>query len=358
MINVKSLLVVSLTLLIGACLTATAHARPTITGKPVIDRPPLLAWPSDQGTLEPNLDDNTANTVNDLHSRIDDCDLVLSTEGNYHPALHDIWPVFLAQFKGTPLHNWLYTTSPPVVLSQLAHGQLQFGNFTTTCRPSVAIANKGVIDQLVNEGLAEGAPVALYRDRGSVLLVKHGNPKHIRSVWDLVRDDVRVVTPNPEIEKGAFITYADTLYGIASQDDAPPAGQTADRLFNSLFNSRLPLKWLAGERIHHRNLPWSIAYGRADAGVIYSHLARYIVAAFPELFDVVPLGGTIDNPQPLPGSRINTRYMVRIKGPWNARQLEARETLFATLLSSAFTEVLVRRGLARPEPTSLVDTRP
>lgn len=322
-------------------------ALPPITQTPVIDSPPILAWPTDRGSVVPNLNDNTANTLHDLHAQIDSCELMLSTEGNYHPALRDIWPVYLAKFKDKPLKNWAYSTSPPVVTQQLANGQLQIGNFYSSCRPSVAVVNIQIIEKLKADGLADGQETPLYIDRGSVILVKRGNPKKILSVWDLGRDDVRVVTPNPDREKGAFLTYAETLYGIASKDPHPPEGKTADALFNSIFNSG---KWLAGERIHHRNTPWSVAYGQADATIIYSHLARYTKATFPEQFDIVALGGTMDNPQPLPGTQLGVRYIVRIKGNWNPRQLEAREKLIETLLSKEFTEILQQRGLARPGP--------
>ena len=333
---------------LGVCLSAQASALPPITGTPVIDAPNYLAWPADRGTLEPNLNDSTANLLQDLHGHMDNCDLVLSSEGNYHPALQDIWPVFLAKFKDRPLKNWMYTTSPPVVVPQLAHGLVQFGNFLLGCRPSVAVASGRVINALIVAGVTEGKSVPLYTDRGSVILVKHGNPKKIRTVWDLGRDDVQFVTPNPVLEKGAFANYAGTLYGIARQDAHAPAGETADDLFNKVFNSTVPGKWLAGARIHHRDIPWSIAYGHADAALLFSHLARYTQQSFPDLFDIVPLGGTVDDPQPLPGSLTGTRYLVRIKGDWNARQIEAREVLIETLRSPTFTGVLVRRGLLRP----------
>jgi hypothetical protein len=54
------------------------------------------------------------------------------------------------------------------------------------------------------------------------------------------------------------------------------------------------------------------------------------------------------DPQPLPGTIITTRCLVRIKGNWSPRQLEAREKLVETLLSPEFNKVLEKRGLLRP----------
>jgi hypothetical protein len=322
-----------------------------ITGKPAIDAPELLAWPYDGGVVTPNLNDPTANTIHDLHASLSACDLVLSSEGNYHPALRDIWPIFLAKFGERPLHNWVYTTSPPVALPQLDHHIVQVGNLYLRCRPQAVVASGKVITRLEEAGHTEGQPHALYRDQGSVILVKKGNPKDIRSVWDLGRKDVQYVSPNPDLEPGAFGNYLATIHDIADNDLYPPQGMTATKLIDLIFNgaSGNLCKWLAGPRIHHRDLPWSISFGRADAGVILYHLGLYVAQTFPDKFDIVPLGGTVASPQPLKGTTIETRYVVRIKGDWTPRQVEAREKLVQTLLSADFTKILENRGMMRPD---------
>ena len=321
-----------------------------ITAKPVIDAPLLLEWPADRQTTHPNLSDPTSNVLYDFHASLSSCDLVFSTEGNYHPALHDLWPIFLAKFKDRPLGNWFYTTSPPVALQQIASRGLQIGNLLAACKPSLVVATPKLIEKLVKAGYTEGPAYPLYQDRGAVILVKKGNPKHIQAIWDLGREGVRLVTPNPELEPGAFENYLGTIYGIATHDPHPPAGMQAKDLINSIFSGagRDPYKWLAGPRIHHRDLPWSVAYGRGDAAVILYHLGLYTQQTFPDRFDLVPLGGTISAPQPLPGTLIGTRFAIRIQGNWTPRQLEAREELLRTLLSEEFTEILNKRGLRRP----------
>jgi hypothetical protein len=322
-----------------------------ITGHPVIDAPALLDWPYDDGILVPNLNDPTSNTLHDLHGKIASCELVFSTEGNYHPALKDIWPIFLAKFKDRPLRNWIYTTSPPVAVPQLQYQVVQFGNFSAACKPQVVAGTSRVMKRVEEAGYADGSPYPLYRDRGSVILVKKGNPKNIRTVWDLGRGDVNYVSPNPKLEPGSFGNYAETIYGIAQNDPHPPAGMTPQRLIDALFNGATgnPDKWRAGPRIHHRDVPWSIALGKGDAGLILYHLGLYSSQTFPDTFAVVPLGGTLADPRPLKGSKIGTRYVVRIKGDWTPRQLEAREKLIQTLLSDDFTKILEKRGMVRPD---------
>jgi hypothetical protein len=338
-------------LILGTVSLSAGAEMPKITGKPVVDAPPWLDWPADQGTLTPNLNDPTANLLNDVHGRISSCDLVLSTEGNFHPALKDIWPRYLAKFKDQPLVNWLYTTSPPVSYEQLKQGVVQVGNLYVTCRPAVAIAARKVMEKLIKAGYTEGPALPLLEDRGEVILVKRGNPKGIRTIWDLGREGVRLVTPNPELEPGAFGNYAATIYGIAAHDRHPPRGLRATRLVELIFNGacRDPEKWLAGPRIHHRDLPWSVAFGKADAAVIFYHLGRFMQQTFPERFDLVPLGGTLADPRPLKGTLVQPRYLARLKGDWSPRQAEAREKLVETLLSPEFTRVLEERGLSRPK---------
>ena len=339
--------------ILAVALLFNLHAwaeMPQITGKPVVDAPLLLAWPTDQGLVIPNLNDPTSNTLNDFHAQISSCDLVFSTEGNYYPALRDIWPVFLAKFKDQPLLNWFYTTSPPVSLEQIEHQILQVGNLYATCRPAVVVATRKVISRLEKAGHTEGPAYPLLRDRGQVILVKKGNPKEIHTVWDLGRKGVRLVTPNPDLEPGAFENYAGTIFNIAANDQHPPKGMSAGKLFSLIFNggSGDPEKWLAGPRIHHRDLPWSVAYGRADAAVILYHLGLYTQQTFSDRFDLVPLGGTVSAPQPLPGTLIGTRFAIRIQGNWTPRQQEAREELLRTLLSEEFTAILTKHGLRRP----------
>ena len=112
----------------------------------------MLAWPPDREITHPNLSDPAANTLYDFHGVLSSCDLAFSTEGNYHPALHDLWPIFLAQFKDRPLANWFYTTSPPVALDQITRQGVEIGNLLATCKPSLVVATLKVIEKLVKAG--------------------------------------------------------------------------------------------------------------------------------------------------------------------------------------------------------------
>jgi len=308
---------------------------PLQTGTPTIERPPLLPWPQDDAAAV-DLTEASANTLNDLHGEIRHCDLLFSTAGNYHMALKELWPLY-ARRHGAPA-NWLYTTSPPMAHDQIATGGFSVGNLRVRARPQVAVAPQRMIQRLVDAGFAADAPQPLYTTRGTALLVKKGNPKGIRDLFDLARADVAVATPNPRHERDSFEAYARSLYGVAAYSRDASAAQ---QLFDAVFNAPADGKWYAGARIHHREVPWSVAFGRADAGLLFYHLARHAAATFADLFDLIQLPAT--------GTRASPHFVVAIADEWSAAQRAAQSALIDTLLCAEFAAVLERHGLV---PTS------
>ncbi len=356
--------------------SAVAQTPPAITGSPTIVSPDLLEWPGDFPEETPSLTEPTANRLADFHGEFSDCDIVLSTAGNYHMALKEMWQLYLGSYVDhLDIRNWFYTTSPPISPAQVLSGVVQFGNLNARCVPQVAVGPAAVMNQLSAAGVNDGAPVPIIRNKGNVILVKKGNPKHIRTVWDLGRRDVTLVTPHPTLEPGSFGNFSGSIYGIAANDPSPPPGVTAEDLFDIIFNGQTPYnrhyqwtdggrqgcghghddrgrdgrpQWVTGKRIMHREQPWAIYSGNADAGVIFYHLALYFVRTFPDQFEIVPLGGTVDDPQPLPGNRVGVMQAVRIAGDWTPRQLEAREALMDAFMSDDFSDILAYHGLERP----------
>ncbi|HEX9625930.1 MAG TPA: substrate-binding domain-containing protein [Acidiferrobacterales bacterium] len=342
--------------LFGA-MGATFGAQPVANGQFTIDSPPLLDWPRDTAAGLPDLTEETANRLVDLHGTVGNCegvDLVLSTAGNYHMALRDLFYDVLLPAHGATIRNWYYSTSPPIAVAQIQNKHLGFGNLALKCVPQVVVAPLPTIETLEGMTYADGRPVTegarfpVFKNRGNVILVKKGNPRHIKSVWDLGKPNVRVVMPHKTLEPGTFTNYSGTIYNIAANDPNPPDHRTAEDLFNSIFNNTtVKHKWLSGGRIHHREVPWSVAYGKADAGILFYHLALDAVRQFPDTFEIVPLGGTVDDPQPVNGNRVGAHFGIRINGDWNAAQMAARERLVEAYLSQEFTDILVSHGMTR-----------
>ncbi len=367
--------------LLGASAAAVAQEVPEITGEPIIDIPDLLEWPLDNPPRIPDLTEPTSNRLWDFHASIDDCDMVLSTAGNYHMALRDLWfDVYLPSFPaGEEPRNWYYTTSPPISADQIVNNTLTIANLTANCLPQIAVGPGRLMNTLEGLTFDDGRPVTvgtripIIRNFGNVILVRKGNPRRIRSVWDL--DRVRLVTSNPFTEPGSFGNYSSSIFNIAF---AQRGERAATRLFNRIFNdnnrrfhrhdddddddgwhgySRGDVgrwywrrgAWLSGARIHHREVPWSVAIGDADAGLMFYHLALFAKNSFPDEFDIVPLGGTVENPDPVEGNRVATLFAIRINGDWTPEQFDAQERLIDSFLSPEFTAILSQYGLRRPE---------
>jgi len=295
-------------------------------------------------------------------------------------ALRDLWYDYYLPRTEHLVRNWYYTTSPPISPEQIQNKTLTFGNIRLECTPSLAVGPAGLMNSLRELGVIDGEPVPVIRNFGNVILVKKGNPKNIQSIWDLGRKHVRIVTSNPHTETGSFTNYSNSIYNIAANDGNPPHNWTAERLFHSIFNQTNSRhqkfkkhdkdkngyernddgyshyknhhsnikKWLSGERIHHREVPWSIAHGKADAGLMFYHLGLYMVRTFPDLFEIIPLGGTQETPEPVSGNRVATLFVARITGEFNQDQIQAREELIDAYLSVDFDLILDRHGLRRP----------
>jgi len=332
--------IISISLLLAS---NSLFAIPTITHKPELVAPNILDWGVDRPPSPIDLTEPTSNRINDIHSDVKDCDIVLSTSGNYHMALSEIW--YDHFLKNNPrIGNWIYTTSPPVSFEHIQSGELSAGNWRTGCRPDVAVGPIKLMNKLQDARLVKGDPIPFIQNQGNVLLVRAGNPKNIQTIWDLGRDDVRVVTSNPDSEPGSFGNYSKSIFNIALNDDSEAS---ADVLFNRVFNNNNN-KWVAGHRIHHREVPQAIKDGHADAGMMFYHLALYIKNRFPNDFDIVPLGGSVESPQPMAGNKVGTLYIARIKGRTRFGSYKLREYLISKLLSDDFTDILHKHGLLRP----------
>ncbi len=220
-----------------------------------------------------------------------------------------------------------YATTPPsVLLNLLAVGGLDLGNLRLSAVPHVFISPPEALNRVVSAGrMAAHRP--FMRSRGNVLLVCRGNPKAIRGIGDLARGDVRLFLSNPKSETASYEVYRATLEGLARRQ-----GMTLD-----IPDARI----VYGERIHHREAPQALADGRADAALVYYHLALRYVRIFPQHFEIVALDGAPAD-RALPENVIS-RFHVGVigdGGEWGGR-------LLAFLLGEDVTDIYRRHGLER-----------
>ncbi|MCK9264039.1 MAG: substrate-binding domain-containing protein [Deltaproteobacteria bacterium] len=280
-----------------------------------------------------------SNICLDFHGDPVNARLVVFSDGNHHMALRDCLDLFVRQNRD--LSGVFYATTPPgPIATLLRQGGLRLGNLVLRVSPHVFISPPEVLDGLAADGLmAEHCPFA--QNRGNVLLIHKGNPKNICSVSDLVRNDIRLFLSNPQTEKGSFTAYYNTLKNLVSGGD--PRNSFPD---DKIARGRI----LFGKCIHHREAPQAVAEGSADAAVVFYHLALRYIRIFPDHFKMIPLGGSVDNPEPLPGNVIGRINMglVGDGGAWGRR-------LISFLRSRQASEIYVYHGL---HPLSPVDPPP
>ncbi len=212
-----------------------------------------------------------SNYVIDLHGSVANPDLVVFMAGNQYRALPDLtrefrkWIALQPQWKGLPAENIFYATLPPgKLIEAMESGLLVLGNYWLEVSPArlwpdVFMTGPRQQQRLFKLGLIDRyTPYA--SNRGSVLLVRAGNPLRINGVNDLARPEVRVAISSPAREAASYDSYSSTI------DAQGGAGLSKTVLAKS--NTLTP------DYVHHRENPQFIADQLADVAPMYLPLRR------------------------------------------------------------------------------------
>jgi molybdate transport system substrate-binding protein len=227
-----------------------------------------------------------SNVLLDFHGSIQDPDLVIFMAGNQYRVFPDLIPAFREwlktsdRYRNVKAERIFYATTPPGrLIDAMDSGQLALGNFWLDVRPDklwpdVFMTGARQQRRLAMSKYVDGwSPYA--RNRGVVLLVRAGNPKQIRSVADLLRDDVRVAISSPQREPASFESYANTL-----------RGQGGPQLPELILKKTTTVSPAA---VHHRENPQFIYDDVADVAPMYFHFGDYLKTRLPQHFDYVQL---------------------------------------------------------------------
>jgi len=227
-----------------------------------------------------------SNVVLDFHGSVQDPDLVIFMAGNQYPVLPELiaafrdWLGAQPSQRGVKAERIFYATTPPGrLIDAMESGQLLLGNFWLDVRPDKLWPDVFMTGPRQQRRLQAGKYLdgwSVYtRNRGMVLLVAAGNPKNIRGIQDLLRDDVRVALSSPVREPASFDSYASTLR-------AQGGAQFPERVLKKA-NTVSPAA------VHHRENPQLIHDGLADVAPMYFHFGEYLKKHMPEHFDYVAL---------------------------------------------------------------------
>lgn len=296
---------------------------------------PTLPWPDETlpiGAAPSRWHHPGSNLCLDFHGDPARARLVLFSDGNHHMALHETLAAFRAAH---PLAGEVfYTTTPPGVFVQMIEqGAIQLGNLTLTLAPHLVLGPPETLARLTAAGHLRRSR-SFMLSRGNVLLVRRGNPLGIGGIADLARPEVRLFLSNPVTEAASHTLYRETLSRLAERAgvrlpllDTPPERPGPQLVY--------------GDAIHHREAPQALADGRADAALLYYHLALRYTRVFPERFEIVPLGGSAASPQPEAGNAVSAIHAGLLSTDAGALRL------LEFLMGDETTAIYERHGLRR-----------
>ncbi|MCA9708586.1 MAG: hypothetical protein KDK70_22240 [Myxococcales bacterium] len=343
---------------------------PAITVVPTRLSDPNLVWLREDGAdigpqRDPGHPDLTgrANRLDDVHGVIRGGDLVVSTAGNFNRYLN----AFMRQVylpANPQVQQYFYTTSPPISVQQIDNGgRVAVGNVEFVGVPHVVMGPNDVMNAHISHGHNDGPAASILSNHGNVLLVRAGNPKGIHCLEDLVG---RRTIVSSRLEAGSYGNYTSSIWNITfwkhrnAGETFQSACDAADQLFDAIMNPGNPKKIVEGDRIMHRDTPQAIADGVAHAGLLFYHLAQTAVEANPGLFEIVPLGGTVEDPQPLLGNRVATMRALKISaavGGFGAQELANRDAFFDAITDTAANAALLGQFWVR-EPVGTGNNQP
>lgn len=296
--------------------------------------PPPLPWPPElPAALAPRASvfvSQKSNLVLDFHGSVQNPDLVIFMAGNQYRVFPDLLPAFRkwvaaqSRYGNLKTERIFYATTPPGrLIDAMDSGQLVLGNFWIDVRPDrlwpdVFMTGPRQQRRLHAAGYIDGWSVYT-RNRGVVLLVRSGNPKNIRGVADLLREDVRVAVSSPTREPASYESYSNTLR-------AQGGAQLPDLVLKK-HNTISPVA------VHHRENPQFIYDGVADVAPMYYHFGDYLKRRLPEYFDYVAL--------PAEG---NFRDILAISLIRNAQHKAAGAAWLEFMRSEAAADVYERHG--------------
>lgn len=227
-----------------------------------------------------------SNVVLDLHGSIQDPDLVIFMAGNQYRVFPDLLRAFREWTKTQPRHRStkveriFYATTPPGrLIDAMDSGQLVLGNYWIDVSPDklwpdVFMTGPRQQRRLRKSDYIDGWSVYT-RNRGVVLLVRAGNPKAIRGISDLMREDVRVAISSPIREPASYESYSNTLR-------AQGGAQFPELILKKSTT-------ISPSTVHHRENPQFIYDDLADVAPMYYHFGEYLKSHMPRHFDYVKL---------------------------------------------------------------------
>ena len=201
-------------------------------------------------------------------------DLNLWLAGNQFIAMTKVIGRFQALHPGISVG--LITLPPGLILKAIQAGGWSYQGRVLPIHPD--LYGTVSVDQLRATGLIR--TYIVYTHNALELMVARGNPKHVATLADLARPDLRVALPNP-LTEGIMAFYAKPiLVRLGLWQALSPGADCADCD---------PTPRVHFTTVHHREIPARIAAGQSDVGLVWAtETAAAIAAGAPVQGVVLP----------------------------------------------------------------------
>jgi ABC-type molybdate transport system substrate-binding protein len=206
---------------------------------------------------EAKLPEIPSTRADDIHNFefMNDADLILFMAGNQFMVMEEL----LGEFRSQNPHikKIFYETLPPgLELRQILAGGAVFGDKVLTGRPDVYTSvTEDAMKELMQQALI--SEYSVYLHNRIVLMVSEGNPKGIKNVVDLGRDDIRVSQPGSMEDITKYIV---DMYSRAG----------GEKLVNRIMEEKRAEGTTILTVVHHRETPLRIKKGTADVGPVWA----------------------------------------------------------------------------------------
>ena len=195
-------------------------------------------------------------------------ELVMYLAGNQFMVMEELITDF--QGKNPDIKSIYVETIPP---GQILNGQIlkqgEINGKKTAQNPDLfASVNYGHMKVLKKEGLVDEAMIYIHNKLE--LMVAKGNPKQIKKVEDLGREDLVQSHPNP-LTEGIFKFYGSAMLKNLGLHEKVTANKQCKSCWavegKTWFTSR-----------HHRETPHRIENGEADVGIVWTTEVAHAIA--------------------------------------------------------------------------------
>ena len=88
--------------------------------------------------------------------------------------------------------------------------------------------------------------------------------------------------------------------------------------------------------------------------MIFYHQAKYLKRELGKTgckLEIITMGGTADEPKPLPGNKVGTLFITKVSGNFPAKVLAARDVVYDFMTKSPiWTKIMAEHGMDDPTP--------